>query len=103
MKASSPFGACRLCVVEIKRGKKWELTTSCNTEIAPDMTVRTDSPEIRRSRKVAAELLYFKFPGTRKVREMAEKTRVKVEKSSQTAVTVSSAACVCEPARKSWK
>jgi len=54
----SPFGACRLCVVEIKRGKKWELTTACNTEIAPDMTVRTDSPEIRRSRKAAAELLY---------------------------------------------
>ena len=79
----SPFGACRLCVVEIKRGRKWESTTACNTEIAPDMTVRTDSPEIRRSRKAAAELLYYKYPGTRKVREMAEKLGVKVEKSSQ--------------------
>ncbi|MBN1546552.1 MAG: (2Fe-2S)-binding protein [Syntrophaceae bacterium] len=79
----SSFGACRLCVVEVKRGKRWELTTSCSTEIGPDMTVRTDSPEIRRSRKAAAELLYFKYPGTRIVRETAEKLGVKVEKSDQ--------------------
>ena len=81
----SPFGACRLCTVEVKRGKKWELTTSCNTEIGPGMLVRTDSPEIRKSRKMAAELLYFKYPGTKLIRDTAEKHGVKVEKSKEDA------------------
>lgn len=79
----SPFGSCRLCTVEVKRGRKWELTTSCNTEIASEMEIRTLSPEIRKSRKMAAELLYFKYPGTKLIRDMAEKFGVKVAKSKE--------------------
>jgi len=79
----SPFGACRLCTVEVKRGKKWELTTSCNTEIASEMVIRTDSPEIRKSRKMAAGLLYLKYPGTKLIRDTAEKLGVKVTKSKE--------------------
>ena len=79
----SPFGSCRLCTVEIKRGRRWVLSTSCDTEITPDMTIRTDSAEIRRSSKRAAELLYFKYPDVPVIRETAAKLGVRVDPSSQ--------------------
>ncbi|MDX9745443.1 MAG: 2Fe-2S iron-sulfur cluster-binding protein [Syntrophales bacterium] len=81
----SPFGACRLCVVEVKQGRRWDLTTSCNTEIVQGMIVRTDSPEIRRSRKAAAELLYYKYPRTRAIRDIAERLGVRVTQTKEDA------------------
>jgi ferredoxin len=47
------------------------------------MEVRTDSKEIWKSRKMAAELLYFKYPGTKLIRDTAQKFGVKVEKSKE--------------------
>lgn len=49
-----PVGACRLCGVEID-GRR--MTMSCITPVQEGMDVRTDSPEIYQSRKIAMELL----------------------------------------------
>jgi len=50
----APFGGCRLCVVEIEgRG----LTISCKAPVEEGMVVRTESPEINKMRRIAAELL----------------------------------------------
>jgi NADH dehydrogenase/NADH:ubiquinone oxidoreductase subunit G len=74
----SPFGACRLCVVEVKTNGKWQLTTSCNTIVEKGMEIKTDSDKVRESRKLAAQLLYYKYPTTAAVRDMALKLGVDV-------------------------
>ncbi len=55
----SPYGACRLCLVEIEgqNGRPNMITASCSTPPAPGMVVRTETKEIRNMRKIALELL----------------------------------------------
>jgi len=48
-------GSCRLCNVEIK-GKNG-LHTSCSTEVSDGMKITTDSPNIKRARKINLELI----------------------------------------------
>jgi len=49
-----PVGVCRLCMVEIAgRG----MTLSCMAPAEPGMVVRTETPEVDKVRRVAAELL----------------------------------------------
>jgi len=74
----SPFGACRLCTVEVKANGKWQIATSCNTAVENGMEIRTNSSNALESRKMAAELLYYKYPETEAVREIAEKLGVDV-------------------------
>ena len=74
----SPFGACRLCAVEVKANGKWQIATSCNTAVENGMEIRTNSSKALESRKMAAELLYYKYPETEAVREIAEKLGVDV-------------------------
>ncbi len=60
--ALEPYGACRLCVVEVTRGKWTWLTTSCDLPIREGLTIRTDTPEVIKSRKMAIELLWSRAP-----------------------------------------
>ena len=72
----SPFGACRLCAVEVKTNGKWQLATSCNTPVEEGMELRTDSALLQESRKLTAEFLYYRYPTTEAVREVARKLGV---------------------------
>jgi bidirectional [NiFe] hydrogenase diaphorase subunit len=73
-----PFGACRLCTVEVKTNGKWQLASSCTTPVTPDMEVRTMSEKVKESRKFAAELLYYRYPSTKAVRDVAARLGVGV-------------------------
>lgn len=55
-----PYGACRMCVVEIKGAKG--LVPACATEAADGMEVTTDSATLRRVRKTVIELLLSDHP-----------------------------------------
>lgn len=48
-----PFGACRLCLVEING----QILPSCLTPVEDGMIVKTKTPDIERIRKVIVELL----------------------------------------------
>ena len=74
----SSFGACRLCAVEVKANGKWKLATSCETVVENGMEVKTDSKKVQESRKLAAKLLYYKYPTTAAVRDVALKLGVDV-------------------------
>ncbi len=50
-----PFASCFLCVVKVKGART--LLPACSTKVAGGMVVETDSPEVRKSRKAALELL----------------------------------------------
>ena len=56
-----PFGACRICLVEVE-GTPRRFTPSCTTPAGDNMVVRTTSPEIINARKMVLELLLIKHP-----------------------------------------
>ena len=58
-----PYGACRLCMVEILNGKKPKLVASCVYPVQEGLVVRTDSERIRRNRRMIVELLWPSVPG----------------------------------------
>jgi NADH-quinone oxidoreductase subunit G len=53
----SVYGACRMCVVEIKTGRGAAIEASCSTPPEPGMVVRTNTERLRRYRALILELL----------------------------------------------
>ncbi len=58
----TPYGACRLCVVEITHGARKRLVASCIYEAAEGLTVETDAPRAINVRKLVMELLLARNP-----------------------------------------
>jgi formate dehydrogenase alpha subunit len=56
-----PYGACRLCIVEIEgmRG----LPTSCTTPATDGMVVHTETPAVNQSRRISMELIMANHHG----------------------------------------
>lgn len=55
LKGINEIGACRVCVVEIKGMEK--LVTACNTICEDGMEILTNSPRVRRFRRINVELI----------------------------------------------
>lgn len=55
LKGINEIGACRVCVVEIKGMEK--LVTACNTVCQDGMEIFTNSPRVRRFRRINVELI----------------------------------------------
>ncbi|MCK5628028.1 Coenzyme F420 hydrogenase/dehydrogenase, beta subunit C-terminal domain [Candidatus Bathyarchaeota archaeon] len=73
-KALSPFGACRLCSVEItdKRGRK-RIVTSCNYPVKEGLVVHTKSERVIKTRRLLLELLLARCPKVKKIQNLASK------------------------------
>ncbi|MBI3911899.1 MAG: (2Fe-2S)-binding protein, partial [Armatimonadetes bacterium] len=56
----TPFGGCRLCLVEVEKVPK--MLASCNTEVAPGMVVRTDTERCRAQRRGTLEFILLNHP-----------------------------------------
>jgi bidirectional [NiFe] hydrogenase diaphorase subunit len=70
--ALEPYGACRLCLVEITRGTRTRMTTSCNYPLLREgETVSTRSPGVIRARRVVLELLLARCPDSELLRGLA--------------------------------
>ena len=52
-----PYGACRLCLVEIEAGEEKELATACTTLVRDGLKVNTGTKEVIEARRFALELL----------------------------------------------
>ncbi len=78
--AVAPYGACRLCLVEIAtaRGRK-RLVTSCLYQVEEGLAVRTNSERITNIRQTLIELLLARCPDSEVIQDMAR--RLGVEKS----------------------
>ncbi|MBF0487251.1 MAG: molybdopterin-dependent oxidoreductase [Nitrospirae bacterium] len=59
-KRLTPFGGCRICLVEIEGHSK--LYTSCSTAAENGMVVYTSTPEVLKARKTVFELLLVHHP-----------------------------------------
>jgi predicted molibdopterin-dependent oxidoreductase YjgC len=56
-----PFGACRICLVEVE-GTPRKFTPSCTTPATDNMVVKTTSPALIGARRMVLELLLIKHP-----------------------------------------
>lgn len=50
-----PYGACRICVVEVEAGGRKNLAAACVRPIEPNMTVKTRTAEVDATRKILLE------------------------------------------------
>ena len=67
----SPYGACRLCLVEVvKRGKR-EMMTSCTLRALEGLEVFTDTPDIVKHRNILFELYLAEAPKSAVLKAMA--------------------------------
>ena len=79
----SPFGACRLCVVEIGEGSKARLVTSCTYQAEEGLKVRTGSKRVIRARKMILELLLATCPQSKTVQDLASAHEVRLQRFRQ--------------------
>lgn len=86
----APYGACRLCTVEITRDNRTRLVASCVYPVEDGLTVKTDTERLRRIRKMLLELLLPLCP-TGPLESLAEKYGL--EKSRFTAEPTACVLC----------
>ncbi len=70
--ALEPYGACRLCMVEVTKGKWTWLTTSCDLPIREGLSIRTDTESVIKSRKMTLELLWACAPDAEQLGVLAK-------------------------------
>ncbi|MEM4258423.1 MAG: 2Fe-2S iron-sulfur cluster-binding protein [Candidatus Thermoplasmatota archaeon] len=67
-----PYGACRLCMVEIEKNNRKKLVASCCYPVENGLIVRTKTDSVDKIRKMLIELLLSNCPSGEHV-EMAKK------------------------------
>jgi bidirectional [NiFe] hydrogenase diaphorase subunit len=65
----APYGACRLCTVEIKRGKQSQLVAACVYPVEEGLMVNSESEPVISGRKMLLELLWAHAPGVQALRK----------------------------------
>lgn len=84
-KELTPYGACRLCLVEVVAGGRTGLEASCVYKVTEGLEVKTDTEKVKKARKIVFELLMARCPDAEKIRKLAAeygitKTRIKLKK-----------------------
>ena len=72
----TPYGACRLCTVEVKDGNRRRLVASCLYPVKEGLVVKTSSEKIVKGRKLLLELLIARCPNSKRLQDMASKMGV---------------------------
>ena len=71
-----PYGACRLCLVEISKNNRSRLVTSCIYPVEEGLVVKTNSDRVLTNRKMLMELLLARCSGVKVIEDMARKMGV---------------------------
>ncbi|HUV29473.1 MAG TPA: 2Fe-2S iron-sulfur cluster-binding protein [Acidobacteriota bacterium] len=83
MDGLSPYGACRLCLVQIGEGDRAKLVTSCTYPVEPGLKVRTASERVLRARKMVIELLLASCPQSKVIQDLASAHNVRRQRFRQ--------------------
>jgi NADH dehydrogenase/NADH:ubiquinone oxidoreductase subunit G len=80
----TPYGACRLCTVEVDDGRMTRLVASCLYPVKDGIRVKTHSERVIKGRKMILELLIAKCSNSKTLQDLAsqmglEKIRFKME------------------------
>ncbi len=79
----SPYGACRLCIVEIGEGAKARLVSSCTYRAEEGLKVRTASSRVVRARTMILELLLASCPQSKVIQDLASAHQVRRQRFRQ--------------------
>ncbi len=66
-----PYGACRLCTVEVAHQGRTRLQASCALSVEAGMEVATASERVVHGRRMIAELLMARVPDAPRIRDLA--------------------------------
>ena len=83
MEGLSPYGACRLCVVEIGEEPRTKLVSSCTYPAEEGLKVRTSSSRVVKARKMVIELLLATCPQSKIIQDLASAHEVKQQRFKQ--------------------
>ncbi|HAK94375.1 MAG TPA: hypothetical protein DCM87_05080 [Planctomycetes bacterium] len=72
----TPFGVCRMCTVEVARGTRVRLVTSCNHPVSDGLVVRTNTERVRTARRILVELLCARHGKVGVIKRLAENVGV---------------------------
>ncbi|MFC2163992.1 FAD-dependent oxidoreductase [Acidobacteriota bacterium] len=84
-KALLPYGACRLCLVEVTQGTRSSIQASCTYPAIDGLSVETETEEVVKTRKVMAELLMARCPDSEAIKKTAAElgvTETRIEKKN---------------------
>jgi heterodisulfide reductase subunit A len=76
-KALIPYGACRLCLVEVIQRGRSTIQTSCTYPASNNLEVKTESERVKKSRKIMLELLLARCPDSKVIQNIAEEYGVR--------------------------
>jgi NADH dehydrogenase/NADH:ubiquinone oxidoreductase subunit G len=83
MEGLTPYGACRLCLVEIGEGKRTKLVSSCTYPAEQGLVVRTASSRVLRARRMMIELLLASCPQSKVIQDLASAHGVNQQRFKQ--------------------
>jgi NADH dehydrogenase/NADH:ubiquinone oxidoreductase subunit G len=83
MEGLSPYGSCRLCVMEIGEEPKTKLVSSCTYPAEEGLHVRTASSRVIRARKMVLELLLASCPQSKVIQDLASAYEVRQQRFRQ--------------------
>ncbi|MGD8440255.1 MAG: 2Fe-2S iron-sulfur cluster-binding protein [Holophagae bacterium] len=83
MEGLTPYGACRLCVVEIGTPPNSRLVTSCTYPAEDGLVVRTASARVVRARKMIVELMLASCPQSKTIQDLASELGVRRQRFRQ--------------------
>ncbi|MFH1296305.1 MAG: 2Fe-2S iron-sulfur cluster-binding protein [Bacteroidota bacterium] len=78
-----PYGACRLCVVEICENSRVKLVSSCTYPAEEGLHVRTATRRVMRARKMIIELLLASSPQSKTIQDLAAAFDVRQQRFKQ--------------------
>ena len=73
----SPFGGCRLCLVEIGEEPRTKLVSSCTYPAEEGLVVRTDTRRVIEARRMMIELMLSIAPDSKQIQDLASQFGVK--------------------------
>jgi bidirectional [NiFe] hydrogenase diaphorase subunit len=79
----SPYGACRLCLVEIGVSPRTKLVSSCSYPAEPGLHVRTASARVLRARRMVLELLLASCPQSKTIQDLASAHGIRQQRFKQ--------------------
>lgn len=72
----SAYGGCRLCLVEVTRGGKTVMTTSCTYPVEEGLQVKTSTPQVLKTRRLMMEIILGLAPSSPEIQGMARELGV---------------------------
>ncbi len=85
-KALSPYGACRLCLVEVTQNGRKMIQASCLYKAEEGMVVETHSERVIKDRKIMIELLLARCPDAEEIQKLADElgvTETRIKKKNK--------------------